>query len=302
MAPEFVTSLVAVKLRFVDDRLFGDGERIGGDGFYVSWYGTSQSQQQVPVAGGLVYIWATPALNRDEITASAPADLGDGRFKWRDVPPKGGELMFVMALPKGYTLGDSNPKPIEAKEYDGTIAVFWKLPPDTQVSLMWQLTELRRDLMDEVRRINQEGLDEMLPTRGGEFKYDVALSYASEDRAYVVQVATFLEEAGVEVFYDEFEEVDLWGEDLSEQLHEVYSKKARYTVLFISQYYVDKVWPILEHDWAQEHALENNILPARFDDAEVPGLSKNIKYISLHNREAKNFAELIVRKVRKNIS
>ena len=41
--------------------------------------------------------------------------------------------------------------------------------------------------------------------------YDIALSFAGEDRAYVQEVATALQAAGVKVFYDEFETADLWG-------------------------------------------------------------------------------------------
>ena len=50
MAPEFVSSLIAVRLRFIDGRLLGDGERIEADGgFYVSWYGTSQSVEKYKI-------------------------------------------------------------------------------------------------------------------------------------------------------------------------------------------------------------------------------------------------------------
>ena len=41
--------------------------------------------------------------------------------------------------------------------------------------------------------------------------YDVALSFAGEDRPYVQQVAQRLVESGIKVFYDDFEKVDLWG-------------------------------------------------------------------------------------------
>ncbi len=37
-------------------------------------------------------------------------------------------------------------------------------------------------------------------------KYDVALSFAGEDRDYVDKVAKRLQEKGVKVFYDKFEE------------------------------------------------------------------------------------------------
>lgn len=45
-------------------------------------------------------------------------------------------------------------------------------------------------------------------------KYDVALSFAGEDRKYVEAVAVELKKLGIQVFYDKFETTDLWGKDL----------------------------------------------------------------------------------------
>lgn len=44
--------------------------------------------------------------------------------------------------------------------------------------------------------------------------YDVALSFAGEDREYVEEVAIVLKRFGVRVFYDKFEETELWGKNL----------------------------------------------------------------------------------------
>lgn len=112
--------------------------------------------------------------------------------------------------------------------------------------------------------------------------YDVALSFAGEQREYVRGVAGVLADVGVAVFYDDYEKVDLWGKDLYEHLSAVYSRRARYTVMFVSQHYAAKVWPRLERRAAQERALRENdeyILPVRFDDTEVPGLSSNVGYL-----------------------
>src|SRR5262245_41866273 len=79
--------------------------------------------------------------------------------------------------------------------------------------------------------------------------YDVALSFASEDRAYVEQVATGLSEKGVSVFYDRFDEVELWGKDLATHLIEVY-RGARYCVLFLSEHYAARAWTNLERSAA----------------------------------------------------
>jgi len=43
------------------------------------------------------------------------------------------------------------------------------------------------------------------------FEYDVALSFAGEDRVYVEKVAKYLKEKGIKVFYDDYEKTGLWG-------------------------------------------------------------------------------------------
>jgi hypothetical protein len=53
--------------------------------------------------------------------------------------------------------------------------------------------------------------------RGGP-TYDVCLSFAGEQRAYVEKVAQALQERGVRVFYDVYERATLWGKDLPTHL------------------------------------------------------------------------------------
>lgn len=56
--------------------------------------------------------------------------------------------------------------------------------------------------------------------------YDVALSFAGEDREYVSKVAEHLRTREVRVFYDAFEEVALWGENLTERFVDIYMNRA----------------------------------------------------------------------------
>jgi hypothetical protein len=118
-------------------------------------------------------------------------------------------------------------------------------------------------------------------------KYKVALSFAGENREYVENVANELKKRGVSVFYDKFEEVDLWGKNLYDHLNEIYSKKAEYTVIFISKFYKDKLWTNHERRSAQERAFSQNreyILPAIFDDTEIPGIQKTVGYVDLNTK------------------
>jgi len=59
--------------------------------------------------------------------------------------------------------------------------------------------------------------------------FDIALSFAGEDRVYVDEVATLLFNAGIKVFYDQFEEANLWGKDLYTYLSDVYRNQAAFT-------------------------------------------------------------------------
>ena len=136
-------------------------------------------------------------------------------------------------------------------------------------------------------------------------KYDVALSFAGEDREYVVGVAEDLKVKGVRVFYDEFEKVAPWGENLTERFVDVYMKSARYAVLFISKYYRDKVWTRLERRAALARDLTEGqvyILPARFDDTEIEGLLPTIAYVDLRKLSPAEFSVMICEKIGHDLS
>jgi hypothetical protein len=130
--------------------------------------------------------------------------------------------------------------------------------------------------------------------------YDVALSFAGEDREYIEKVAEFLKANSVRVFYDNYEKTTLWGKDLYTHLQEVYYQGAKYTVMFVSSYYAQKLWTNHERKNAQARAFQSNneyILPARFDDTEIPGLLPTTGYIDLRGLEPEEFGKMIIEKL-----
>jgi hypothetical protein len=134
-------------------------------------------------------------------------------------------------------------------------------------------------------------------------KYHVALSFAGEDRAYVEAVAKLLVSHGVEVFYDKFEETNLWGKNLYTYLRDNYENKALFTVMFVSEHYKNKLWTNHERESAQARAFtesEEYILPAFFDESvEVPGLLKTTGNIKLNGKSPEEFSDLILDKLKK---
>lgn len=132
------------------------------------------------------------------------------------------------------------------------------------------------------------------------YKYDIALSFAGEDRPQAEALAMALVSRGIRPFYDEFEKHNLWGKDLIEFLHEVYSKQARYCIILISKHYVAKGWPTHERKSAQERAfiqVGEYILPIRLDNTPVPGLPETIGYIKFSDYSVDELANLVLRKL-----
>jgi hypothetical protein len=135
---------------------------------------------------------------------------------------------------------------------------------------------------------------------GNNPEYDVALSFAGEDRDHAEALAKILRNAGVRVFYDNFERDELWGKDLFQHLADVYGQKARYCVVFVSEHYLAKNWTKHELRQAQArsfHLAREYILPVRLDDAVLPGLTATVGYVDLRQTPVARIAALLLRKL-----
>lgn len=135
------------------------------------------------------------------------------------------------------------------------------------------------------------------------YKYDVALSFAGEDRKYVEEVALFLKKKNIAVFYDYFEEEALWGKNLISYLEEIYTNKSKYCVVFISQYYVQKEWTCYESAAAMVRLLNSNmkqkeyLLPVKFDETKVSGVLSTIGFIDGKKKTLDELGNLIIKKL-----
>lgn len=135
------------------------------------------------------------------------------------------------------------------------------------------------------------------------YKYEVALSFAGEQRDFVEKIALYLKENGINVFYDYFEQVELWGKDLTAKLEEIYTNEARYCVIFISKDYAEKEWTCHECAAAAQRMLNSRvksvdyILPVRFDNTKLPAVFNTTGYIDANIFTPLKIGEMLVRKI-----
>ncbi|MDE0044190.1 MAG: TIR domain-containing protein, partial [Candidatus Poribacteria bacterium] len=131
-------------------------------------------------------------------------------------------------------------------------------------------------------------------------KYDVALSFAGEDRKYAEELAKLLESGGYLFFYDKYERAQLWGTDLYQRLSRVYKDQARYCVMFLSRNYARTLWSRHELMNAQARAFAENqeyILPVLLDDTEIPGIPPTVAYLDLRELTIEEVYQDFVKKL-----
>jgi hypothetical protein len=132
------------------------------------------------------------------------------------------------------------------------------------------------------------------------WRWDVALSFASAQRDYVWQVATALQARGVRCFYDADEQIELWGRYLAEELPSIYAGQAAAVVVFVSAEYAAHDWTRLERRAALSRAVQERreyVLPARFDDTQLPGLLSDMVTVDLRTKTPQQFAAMIAVKL-----
>ncbi|OPX11085.1 TIR domain-containing protein [Mycobacterium sp. AT1] len=105
-----------------------------------------------------------------------------------------------------------------------------------------------------------------------EYKYDIAVSFAGEQRDFVQDVVRGLGLPKDRVLYDADYKAALWGEELTEVFTTLYRDEARYVVMFISREYAEKEWCGVERKAALRRRMMTQgayILPVRLDSTKL---------------------------------
>src|SRR5882724_468465 len=103
--------------------------------------------------------------------------------------------------------------------------------------------------------------------------YDVAVSFASEQRDYVESTVLAAQALGLHVFYDRQLRYDWWGQNFIIEQRLVYSRLAFRFVPFISAEYLANPYPRDEYLYAMLRSVEvgaEYILPVLMGEVRVP--------------------------------
>jgi len=91
--------------------------------------------------------------------------------------------------------------------------------------------------------------------------YDVALSFAGEDRAFAEKIRDHLEELGHTVFYDLAEQHVILAKNVEAYLGPIYSSGSRYVLAILGEKYGVKRWTLFEADQYRHRIEQGQVIP-----------------------------------------
>lgn len=134
--------------------------------------------------------------------------------------------------------------------------------------------------------------------------YDIALSFAGEDRGFASRLFEELEALGLAVFYDFNEQHRIIGENIEEFLKPIYESDAEYVVAIFGRDYGQRRWTRFESAAFEQRFGENRVIPVWSVNARPTAFDKTAEIGGLRydpdgelGGQAKRIAEACSRKL-----
>lgn len=133
-----------------------------------------------------------------------------------------------------------------------------------------------------LKNLNWENLRERCGFRDDprDFEWDVAISFAGENRALAEFIGQQLRELDISVFYDRNYEDNYLGGIWSKQFLDIFVHKSRLVVAILDEHHKEKVWPTFERDCFTQRVPQAEVIPVFLDKTIFPGIPADL--VSIH--------------------
>jgi hypothetical protein len=112
-------------------------------------------------------------------------------------------------------------------------------------------------------------------------EWDVAISFAGENRELAKHIAEKLELLDVRVFFDEFCEANYLGRAWGEKFKSILFEQSDPVACLLHQHHQQKIWPTFERDCFVPRVSNGEVIPVYLDDTVFPGIPKDNRCDSL---------------------
>jgi hypothetical protein len=106
-------------------------------------------------------------------------------------------------------------------------------------------------------------------------EWDVAISFAGENRELAKHITDELEFLDVHVFFDRLYEDNYLGKTWSEQFKRVFADESDLVVCILDRHHADKIWPTFERDCFTPRQKDGDVIPVFLDDSVFVGIPRD---------------------------
>jgi len=108
------------------------------------------------------------------------------------------------------------------------------------------------------------------------FEYDIAISFAGENRTLAKHIANQLESLDVPVFFDEMFEANFLGHAWTKVFKAIFAEKSRFVLCLLDKFHAEKIWPTFEREHFAPRIDEHSVIPVYLDDTKFVGIPADI--------------------------
>ncbi|MCH7500091.1 MAG: TIR domain-containing protein [Nitrospinae bacterium] len=109
-----------------------------------------------------------------------------------------------------------------------------------------------------------------------DYEFDIALSFAGENRELAEYIAEQLGILDANVFYDKYFESNFLGSTWSRQFKKIFSEDSRLVVCLLDKHHNDKIWPTFERECFQPRVNDEAVIPIFLDSTSFVGIPKDL--------------------------
>lgn len=108
------------------------------------------------------------------------------------------------------------------------------------------------------------------------YVFDVAISFAGENRKLADLITTYLKILDYEVFYDELYEANYIGSSWSKEFERIFTTDSKYVICLLDCFHKQKIWPTFERECFSEKLPLNQLIPIFLDDSKFVGIPQDL--------------------------
>lgn len=109
-----------------------------------------------------------------------------------------------------------------------------------------------------------------------EKEFEIAISFAGENRKLAKYLAEQFEAIDVPVFYDEYYESNYLGKAWSKEFERIFLRDSRFVVCLLDKYHKEKIWPTFERDCFKKRVPNGEVIPVFLDETIFVGIPEDI--------------------------